>query len=51
MNGVVESLIHSVRKGLDSAVINYTRNMLSYEEWSTVLLEITYIIKKQTFIS
>ena len=47
MNSVVESLIHSVRKGVDDAVMNYTRNILSYEEWSIVLLEITYIINSR----
>ena len=47
MNGVVESLINSVRKGLDAAVTNYTRNVLSYEDWSTVLSEITYVVNSR----
>ena len=47
MNGVVESLIHSVRKGLDATITNYTRNVLSFEEWATVLSEITYIINSR----
>ena len=47
MNGVVESLINSVRKGLDAAITNYTRIILSFEEWATVLLEITYIINSR----
>ena len=47
MNGVVESLINSVRKGLDAAITNYTRNILSFEEWATVLSEITYLINSR----
>ena len=47
MNGVVESLVNSVRKGLDAAVVNYTRNNLTYEEWTTVLSEITYLINSR----
>ena len=47
MNGVVESLIHSVRKGLVAAITNYTRNILTFEEWVTVLSEITYIINSR----
>ena len=47
MNGAVESLINSVRKGLDAAITNYTRNVLSFEEWATVLSEITYIINSR----
>ena len=47
MNGVVESLIHSVRKGLDAAITNYTRTVLSYEDWATTLAEITYIINSR----
>ena len=31
-NGIVESLINSVRKGLDAGVINYTRQVLTYED-------------------
>ena len=50
MNGVVESLINSVRKGLDAAVINYTRNNLTFEEWTTVLSEITYLINSRPLI-
>ena len=47
MNGVVESLIHSVRKGLDAAITNYTRTVLTFENWATVLTEITYIINSR----
>ena len=47
MNGVVESLIRSVRKGLDAAVTNYTKNKLGFEEWVTVLYEITYVINSR----
>ena len=47
MNGVVESLINSVRKGLAAAIINYTINILSFEEWATVLSEITYLINSR----
>ena len=32
MNGVVESLINSVRKALDASVINYTHSQLTYEQ-------------------
>nr|XP_039263212.1 uncharacterized protein LOC120339195 [Styela clava] len=41
MNGVVESLINSVRKALDASVVNYSRALMTYEEWTTVLNEIT----------
>ena len=44
MNGVVESLINSVRKGLDAAIANYTARVLTYEEWATLLSEVTYVI-------
>ena len=47
MNGVVESLVNSVRKGLDAAVTNYTRSNLTYEEWITVLAEVSYIINSR----
>ena len=47
MNGVVESLINSVRKALDVSVINYTHSQLTYEQWATVLLEITYLINSR----
>ena len=39
MNGVLESLVNSVRKGLDAAITNYTRSNLSYEEWSKFYLK------------
>ncbi|CAB4029375.1 PREDICTED: uncharacterized protein LOC107334477 [Paramuricea clavata] len=35
MNGVVESLINSVRKALDASVFNYTYTQLTYEQWAT----------------
>ena len=47
MNGVVESLINSVRKGLDAAIINYTKTTLTFEDWSTVVSEITYVINSR----
>ena len=47
MNGVVESLINSVRKGLDAAISNYTRRLLTFEEWSTVLAEVCYIVNSR----
>ena len=50
MNGVVESLINSVRKDLDAAVVNYTRSLLKYEEWATVLAEVTYVINSRPLI-
>ena len=43
MNGAVESLIGSVRKGLDAAVVNYTRTVPTFENWATILSEVTYI--------
>ena len=47
MNGVVESLINSVRKGLDAAIVNYMRSILTFENWSTVLSEVTYVINSR----
>ena len=47
MNGVVESLINSVRKGLDAAITNYTKTMLTFEEWATVISEITYVVNSR----
>ena len=32
LNGAVQSLINSVRKGLDATITNYTRNVLLFEE-------------------
>ena len=50
MNGVVESLINSVRKGLDALVVNYTRSLLTYEELVTVLAEVTYVINSRPLL-
>ena len=47
MNGVVESLINSVRKALDASVIKYTRSQLTYEHWTTILPEVTYLINSR----
>ena len=47
MNGVVESLIASVRKGLDASITNYTRRVLSFQNWSTVLAEVTYVVNSR----
>ena len=44
MNGVVESLVNSVRKGLDAAVVNCTRSLLTYEE------RVTYVINSRPLI-
>ena len=48
MNGAVESLINSVRKGLDASVSNCTL-ILSFADLSTVLSEVTYIINSRPF--
>ncbi len=37
MNGVIESLINSVRKALDASVLNYPHTLLTYEQWATIL--------------
>ena len=50
INGVDESLINSVRKGLDAVVVNYTRNLLTYEEWITVLAKVIYVINSRPLI-
>ena len=50
MNGVVESLINLVQKVLGAAVVSYTRSLLTYEEWATVLAEITYVINRRPLI-
>ena len=47
MNGIVESLVNSVRKGLDAAVTTYTRRKFTYEEWVTVLNEVCYLINSR----
>ena len=47
MNGVVESLINSVRKGLDASVLNYTKHVLTFEDWATVISEVTYIVNSR----
>ena len=47
MNGVAESLIRSVRKGLDASIISYHRTSLSFEEWDTVLKEVCYLINSR----
>ena len=47
MNGAVESLIRSVRKGLDAAINNYTKSKLLFEDWATVLYEITYVVNSR----
>ena len=43
----MESLILSVRKGFDAAIFNYTKSILTFENWSTVLSEITYLINSR----
>ena len=47
MNGVVESLIKSVRKGLDACITNYTTRILSFQQWSTVLAEVSYVVNSR----
>ena len=47
LNGVVESLINSVRKALDASVFNYTHTQLTYEQWATILSEVTYLINSR----
>ena len=47
MNGVAESLIRSVRKGLDAAVVAYKRTSLAFDEWDTVLKEVCYLINSR----
>ena len=49
MNGVVEFVINSVRKALDAFVINYTHSQLTYEQWATILSEITYLNSRPLF--
>ena len=46
MNGVVESLIRSCRRGLDSAV-NYLKRRFTFEEWQTFLSEVMYVINSR----
>ncbi|XP_071943723.1 uncharacterized protein [Antedon mediterranea] len=46
MNGVVESLIRSCRKGLD-AVVDYHHRRFSALEWQTILSEVTYLINSR----
>ena len=46
MNGGVEP-VNSVRKVLDASVMNYTHSQLTYEQWATVLSEITYLINSR----
>ena len=43
MNGVVESLIRSCRRGLDAAV-NYINRRFTFEEWQTFISEVMYLI-------
>ena len=47
MNGVVESLIRSVRKALDASIRNYSTTALTYEQWETVLREVTYLVNSR----
>ena len=46
MNGVVESLIRSCRRGLDAAV-NYLKRRFTFEEWQTFLSEVMYVINSR----
>ena len=43
VNGVVESLIRSWRRGLDAAV-NYFNRRFTFEEWQTFLSEVMYLV-------
>ena len=47
MNGVAESLIRSVRKGLDAAIVSYRQTSLAFEEWDTILKEVTYLVNSR----
>ena len=46
MNGVVESLIRSCRRGLDAAV-NYLKRRFTFEEWQTFLSEVMYVVNSR----
>ena len=46
MNGVVESLIRSCRRGLDAAV-NYLNRRFTFEEWQTFISEVMYLINSR----
>ena len=46
MNGRVESLIRSVRRALD-VTVGYHDRILTSDEWSTVMYEITYLINSR----
>ncbi|XP_068221796.1 uncharacterized protein [Palaemon carinicauda] len=46
MNGVVESLIRSCRRGLD-AVTDYHHKKFSALEWHTILSEVTYLVNSR----
>lgn len=46
MNGVVESLINSVRKALD-AICGIHDVSYTYEEWITFLQEVTYVVNSR----
>ena len=46
MNGVVESLIRSCRRGLDAAV-NYLKRRFTFKEWQTFLSEVMYVINSR----
>ncbi|XP_068246743.1 uncharacterized protein [Palaemon carinicauda] len=46
MNGVVESLIRSCRRGLD-AVTDYHHKKFSALEWQTILSEVMYLVNSR----
>lgn len=50
MNGVVESLIRSCRKGLD-ALANYHKRKFTVLEWQTIISEVCFLVNSRPLFS
>ena len=46
MNGVVESLIRSCRKALDS-ICNYHKFAYTQSDWETIISEVNYLVNSR----
>ena len=47
MNGIIDSLVNPISKGLGGAVVTYTRYTFTFEEWVTALTVVCYVVNSR----